>query len=135
MLRGEEIRAQDIVSLNPKRLSVLVRSRRMLHQEIAYFRVGDLIAVECKDDVEFNEIKFEFIVHIKKRPNPDDRVASFEYEGEDGIPDLKKMERLIEMRKSRAEKQKEYDDELELMQLFKKHKMPYFGPLLTEGMV
>lgn len=129
-LLGEEIRAEDIVSLCPKRLSVLIRSKKMIHQEVAHFRMKDVIAVKCKDELEFNEIKFEFVAHIKKRPRPEDRVASFEYENEDGTPDLEKMERLIEMRKTRPEKQKEFDDEMELMQLFKKHKMPYYGPLM-----
>lgn len=87
------------------------------------------ILIEGISDQDFAKIKFEWIKFIKTRPNPDDRVADFEWRDKDGLPDFDKLERLIERRKTREEKQKELLDEMELKKAFDKHGLEYNGPL------
>lgn len=74
-----------------------------------------LVTVTVPDPDIFNKIKFEWIKWIKTDPNPDNRVADWEWRTERGLPDFDKLDKLVESRKTRAEKQKEIDDELELI--------------------
>lgn len=84
------------------------------------------------DQKEFNKFKFEFIKWLKQRVDPQDRVAEFEYRDEHGLPDWDKQERLIEKRKTRAEKERDLQDELLIMKLSKKAGVEYYGPLRRE---
>ena len=81
------------------------------------------------NDQIFNRIKFEYVKHIKTLPKPEDRVADFEWRREDGSPDFDKLDRLIEKRKTAAEKEKEFKEELEIKKACEKYGIEYFGPL------
>lgn len=88
-----------------------------------------LIPVTIKDPKMFERIKFEYIKHIKTLPDPRDRVADWEFRDENGLPDFDRYDRLVEKRKTREEKAKELQDEIELKKQFDKYKIPYIGPL------
>jgi len=88
-----------------------------------------VMKIHVADKMKFNKIKFSYIKYIKGRPNPDDRVADFEFRDKRGLPDFDKLERLIEMRKTREEKQTELDDEINIKNLCEKHNVKYHGPL------
>lgn len=77
----------------------------------------------------FNKVKFEYIKHIKTLPNPEERVASFEWRDENGLPDWPRFERLVESRKTREEKRKEFDEELEIKKACHRLGIEYNGPL------
>lgn len=127
--RGIEIKPDWICSVIPATRSILVRTRLLVLHELAVKKHGDLIIIKLDSDKELEAAKFEHIQHIKKKPNPSDRVADFECVHEDGGFSFEKQERLIEMRKTREEKAAELKDELELMEKMKKAGIEYNGPL------
>jgi hypothetical protein len=87
------------------------------------------IFCSISSDQVLKDIKFKYINYIKTLPNPEDRVAAFEYKRDDGSPDFEKMDRLIERRKTRKEKQIELNEEIETKKLCEKHRIKYYGPL------
>lgn len=87
------------------------------------------MAVTIPDPEIFNRIKFEWIKFIKTKPDPEDRVADYEWRDENNLPDFNKLERLIESRKTVAEKKKEFEEELEIKMACEKYDIEYFGPL------
>lgn len=118
----------------------IIPSKRMiiLHPHEYYISICDdprspLIkygmAVTIPDPEIFNRIKFEWIKFIKTKPDPEDRVADYEWRDENNLPDFNKLERLIESRKTVAEKKKEFEEELEIKMACEKYDIEYFGPL------
>lgn len=96
----------------------------LLHHHAYYIDIADatpqiemdtLIPVTIPDPTLFNRIKFEWIKWIKTDPNPENRVADFEWRDSNGLPDFKKLDKLIHSRKTIDEKQKEIDEELALI--------------------
>lgn len=85
--------------------------------------------ITIPEESMFNRIKFEWIKFIKTRECPDDRVASFEWRDENGVPDFEKLERLIERRKTIEEKRIEIEEELKIKEDCEKFGIEYFGPL------
>lgn len=79
------------------------------------FPVTTIATVTVPGPELFNKIKFEWIKWIKTDPNPDNRVADFEWRDANGLPDFDKMDKLIASRKTREERQKEIDDELHII--------------------
>lgn len=132
-IRGVEIKPEIIMSVIPATQSVVLRSRNLELSEYAHRTVGDLMVVKCTNEKEFVEAQFEHIQCLKKKDRPENRVADHECRDEDGGFNFNKFDRLVEMRKSRAEKEKELADETELMEKMKKHNIPYYGPLNTKG--
>lgn len=90
---------------------------------------GQLIVHTVKDKKTFDRIKFEFIKHIKKHPNPEERVADWEWRTKDNLPDWDKFDRLVERRKTRTEKAQEFKEELEIKQKCEEYGIEYHGPL------
>lgn len=130
MYKGVEIKPHQIMSVIPATRSIIVRTRLMILHEYAHRISGDLVCLKLESDKDLQTAKFEHIQHIKKSARPDDRVAFFEYEHPEGGYDFNKMDKLIEMRKTKAEKQAELDTELELMEKMKKAGIEYNGPLM-----
>lgn len=87
------------------------------------------LMIPIKDKKEFNMIKFSYISHIKKREDPRDRVAHYECLDSNLITDFNKLEKLIETRKTREEKNRELKEEIELKKVFDKKRIKYYGPL------
>lgn len=121
-----------IYSLIPSRRVMLIRYHpyyASISDKQNIIPKGCLIPVTVDDEKEFNKIKFEYIKHIKKAKNPEDRVADFEYMDTRMIPDFEKMDRLIEKRKTREEKAQELKEEIDIFQLCTKNRIEYFGSL------
>ena len=78
---------------------------------------------------EFESFKFGFLRYLKTMKKPEDRVADFEYRKADGLPDFDKLDRLIERRKTRAERDQEFQDELWIKNECEKYDIEYLGPL------
>lgn len=120
-----------IYSIEPLHRSVTLRAHEYYYPLIK--KPGDhchgLIFFKVDNDILFNRIKFEYIKFIKTLPKPEDRVADFEYRDENNLPDFDKMDRLIEMRKTRDERAAELKDEIEIKQQCEKFNIEYFGPL------
>jgi hypothetical protein len=129
IFRGIEIKPEWILSVIPATNAIVVRTRLLVLHELAHRVVGDMVVLRLDSDKELQDAKFEHVRHLKGLPNPDARVASFEIEHPEGGIDFKKMERLIEMRKTPDEKNREMQDELELMRKMKDRGIPYQGPL------
>ena len=79
--------------------------------------------VTIKDSKAFEKIKFEYIRWIKTAPDPQDRVADFEYQTPGELPDFDRLDKLIESRKTRQEKQKEIDEDIELIKECEKRRI------------
>lgn len=130
-INGTTLFMDMIYSLIPKKRALCIRSHEYYMHLAATKedRQHGLIFFKVDNDVLFNRIKFEYIKYIKSLPNPEDRVADFECRDENDLPDFDKMDRLIEKRKTRDEKAKEFNDELEIKRLCEKNNVEYFGPL------
>lgn len=129
---GKTLFIDMIYSIIPSKKLILIHS----HQYYDEFRDPDddikgstLIPVTVKDDNLFTRIKFEYIKHIKTLPNPEDRVADWEWRDKNGLLDWDKFERLVEKRKTREEKSKEFNDELQIKKDCERFGIEYFGPL------
>lgn len=85
--------------------------------------------VTIYNDQLYNRIKFEYVRYLKTLPDPEDRVADYEWRTEEGLPDFDKLERLIEKRKTAEEKRKELMEELEIKKACERFGIEYFGPL------
>jgi hypothetical protein len=129
MYKGVEIKPHQIMSVIPATRSIVVRTRLMILHEYAHRISGDLVCLKLESDKDLQTAKFEHIQHIKKAANPSDRVADFECRDDEGFIDFDKMDRLINQRKTRHEKQQEIDDEIMLMEKMKEHGIEYNGPL------
>ena len=129
MVRGVAINVDEIIDLMPMKLAITINSENPEHHKIAAKKWKNILFIEVNSETLFQEIKFKYIQYIKKHPDPKSRVAYFEVKNEHGFIDFKKYDRLIEMRKTRKEKQKEMDDEIALMQEMKVYKLEYNGPL------
>jgi hypothetical protein len=127
--KGVEIKPHQILSVIPATRSIVVRTRLLVLHELAHRVHGDLICLRLDSDKDLQTAKFEHIQHIKKHADPSHRVADFECQHPEGGIDFNEMDRLIEMRKTKAEKQAELDTELELMEKMKKAGIEYNGPL------
>lgn len=88
------------------------------------------IFVTITDKQRMSDIEFKFIRMLKNKKDPEDRVADFEWHDENNIPDFDALEKLIKRRKTRDERQKEIQDELEWKELVEKHGLEYIGPLM-----
>lgn len=133
MYKGVEIKPHQIISVIPSKMSIVVRTRLMVLHEHAHNIMGELVCLRLESEKDLQAAKFEHIQHIKKAARPEDRVAFFEYEHPDGGYDFAEMDRLIEMRKTKTEKQAELDTELELMEKMQKAGIEYIGPLKQTG--
>jgi len=129
---GHEIFIDFISMIIPDKKAIVIKPHR------AYLPLADNpndplikygIFVTITSDQALKDIKFKYINYIKTLPDPDDRVADFEWRDKNGLPDFDKQERLIERRKTRAEKQKELDEEIEIKKACEKHNIKYYGPL------
>ena len=132
---GIDILIDTIYNLIPDKNMVLVRKHNYYLPLVNLkdqFEGSTLYSFIVDDEKVFTRIKFEFIKHIKKHPNPEERVADWEWRDKNNLPDWDKFDRMVEKRKTKAEKEQEFKDELELKQLFDKHGLEYFGPLRND---
>lgn len=121
-----------IYNLIPDKRLMLLRAHpyyEELRDKNEPFKSKTLISVTVQDESMFNRIKFEFIKFIKTLKNPENRVADWEWRDKDGLPDWDKLERLVEKRKTREEKAKEFNDELQIKKDCERFGVEYFGPL------
>jgi hypothetical protein len=132
-IHGQEIKASEIVSLNPDRQSVLLKTKNLLLNELSDFTMNGMIRVKVTES-EFQMAKFEYIRQLKMKPRPEDRVDPFlECLADDGGIDFNRLEELIEQRKTPQEIQKELDEEVALFLKFKERKIPYYGTLKIQA--
>ena len=115
-----EIDPDDIKAVTPRLNQVLLVPRRCYSELASNLTDQSLrfyIQVKDIDNESLKMFKFEHLRYLKTLPNPEDRVADFEVEDENGIIDFKKFDRFVEMSKTRAEKQIETNELIELIQL------------------
>lgn len=133
-LNGITINPRDIINVYPANKSVVLRNpvkySRLAINQLHVNKHSVLVIVPDKKASQ--AIKFQFLNYLSKLPNPEDRVADFEFQDESGIPDWERFEKLVERKKTRPERQKELNDEIHLMEQFKKHRLEYLGPLRRE---
>ena len=111
-----------IRDLEPHKCAVLLKS---LENDFFTKRV----VLKEKD---FINLRFNYIKWIKQDPDPQRRVAPFEYTDKNGLPDFDLMDKLIEQRKTKEEKKRERDEEQSLKDMCKKLGLEYWGPLREE---
>lgn len=73
------------------------------------------VSLHCLDDEAIAKFKFEHVKYLKTLPDPTHRVADFEYRDELGNVDFKRMDQIIESRKSREERDEEIQVEISLI--------------------
>lgn len=130
LFRGMTIKPEWIYEVVPHMRAVILRKCPVLKiTEMAEKQIGSLILLKLDSDKELQDAKFEHVQHIKKSANPSERVADFEYRDNEGFIDFEKMERLINQRKTRQEKQKEINDELSIMKKMEERGIEYNGPI------
>lgn len=102
----------DIKDIVPRRGLVVVKpyDKYMLHNQNGSWPMRYGIHLHIQSKKEFDLIVFEYISHIKKNKDPEDRVAWFEYQTEDGRSDFELQEKLIESRKTPKEKETELEE-------------------------
>jgi hypothetical protein len=124
-----EIFTDDVIDLIPGQETVLLKARRMYLPLVDKIDNKYVFVAKIYKKIEFNKFKFDYIKEIKTRPDPEDRVADFEWRDANGLPDFDKRDKLVEGRKTRKEKQQELDFEIWYYKEVKKRGWPYYGPL------
>lgn len=126
--RGIEIKPEWIFSVIPDKRSIVLKNCPVLKLvELAERQEGKLILLKLDTEKELQDAKFEHVQELKKQARPEDRVADYEIRDENGFIDFEKMERLVEKRKTSAEKSEERKQELEIAELISKIKKPNSG--------
>lgn len=118
------IEPHDIKCVIPHNKRVLLRPLRVYADLASNLKDSSLqffICVDNVEDADMTRFKFEHIMHLKKMPNPEDRVADFEWRDDNNLPDFDKLDRLIEKRKTRQERQAEIKEDMYWIEQFEKH--------------
>lgn len=114
-----EIDLDDIKEVLPEINQVLLVPRKCYADLASNLRDQSLrfyIRVKDIDNDSIKRFKFEYIKHLKTLPDPADRVADFEVLDSNGLIDFDKRDKMIELRKTRAEKQEYINDMIELIE-------------------
>lgn len=130
--KGFEIYIEDIEGMVPRKNMILVKKSPYYDEIIEsehQIKFSKISAIVINKTRTYDRVKFEYIKHIKKSDNPDDRVADFEVEDEFGFPDFDRLDRLIEKRKTKEERESELSDELYIKNECEKHGLEYYGRL------
>lgn len=123
-----EVDPDDVIDLRPGN-NGLILSRREKYSQLADYVMRDRVALQILDDKLFNRVKFNIIKEIKKRPAIESRVLPFEYDDKDFIKMLDKRDRLIEMRKTKEERQSDVEINIFIMNWHKTEGLEYYGEL------
>jgi len=122
------INASDVLDFNLENNAIFLKpSKESL--AMADYRTLKGAIVMVLDQKEFNRILFEAKKYLKEKEDPEDRVFEYEWQDDDPIRSLDKLDRLIEMRKTKVEKHEELKFEIWIKEEQEKLGLEYFGPL------
>lgn len=111
------INENDIIDLSMNSERLIVKAVRNYHL-ISDSILGKILTIDVKNDSIVPKLKKLLIDRVLREKDPYDRVCDFEW-----FPSIETRKRLVEMRTTPREKEKEKQETIEWIELYEKQKL------------